>query len=142
MPTGAPNNYFNFVSLDERYTTKGVGINAKLGVIAKPAEYIRLGFAIHSRAGIVLLILMRLRCLPTWKTIRSVQRVYTEDSKQFTNGQPSNYKYEFTSPWKFLLSGSYVVREIEDVRKTKGLYHCRYRIHHLFIQPLPQFGRL
>ncbi|MGZ8552264.1 MAG: OmpP1/FadL family transporter, partial [Chitinophagaceae bacterium] len=30
------------------------------------------------------------------------------------------YKYELISPWKFMLSGSYVLREAEDVRQQKG----------------------
>lgn len=118
--SSAPSNYFNFVTLDDNFTTKGVGINAKLGIIAKPAEYLRLGFAIHT---------------PTWYSLedsyegvmsadlenyRSVPKVYTSDSKEFTNGVPSKYKYELVTPWKFLVSGSYVLREIEDVTKQKG----------------------
>jgi hypothetical protein len=116
----SPTNFFNFVTLDENFTTKGVGINAKLGIIAKPVEYIRLGLAIHT---------------PTWYSLedsyeglmsadleeyRKTPAVYTSDSKEFTNGAPAKYKYELMTPWKFLVSGSYVLREIEDVTKQKG----------------------
>ncbi|MEO5564277.1 MAG: aromatic hydrocarbon degradation protein, partial [Chitinophagaceae bacterium] len=45
---------------------------------------------------------------------------YTADSKEFSSGAPAKYKYELTTPWKFMLSGSYVLREIEDVTKQKG----------------------
>jgi hypothetical protein len=118
--TGSINNYFNFVSLDERYTTKGVGINAKLGVIAKPAEFVRLGFAIHTPSWYSLTDTYEATMSADLENYRTVQRIYTEDSRQFTNGQPSSYKYELSTPWKFLLSGSYVIRETEDVRKQKG----------------------
>ena len=42
------NNNFDFASITENLTTDGVGMNLRVGVIYKPVEYVRLGFAIHS----------------------------------------------------------------------------------------------
>jgi hypothetical protein len=118
--TGSTNNYFNFVTLDDNFTTTGAGINAKLGIIAKPVEYLRLGFAIHTPTWYSLTDSYEGVMSADLENFRSTPAVYTSDSKEFTNGAPSKYKYELVTPWKFLVSGSYVLREIEDVTKQKG----------------------
>jgi hypothetical protein len=38
----------------------------------------------------------------------------------FTNDQPGESKYSMATPWKALISASYVLRSIEDVKKQKG----------------------
>ena len=47
-PSGNPNNNFDYFELNDYLTTKGFGVNAKLGVIFKPQEAIRLGLAVHT----------------------------------------------------------------------------------------------
>ena len=41
-------NDFNFLTYDETFTLKGYGLNLRGGLIYRPKEYIRLGFAVHS----------------------------------------------------------------------------------------------
>src|SRR4029078_4064625 len=41
-------NKVDFASFRENLTTEGVGFNLKMGLIYKPTEYWRLGFAIHT----------------------------------------------------------------------------------------------
>lgn len=116
--TGDPANYFDFYDLSETFTTKGLGVNLKLGIIVKPADLIRLGFAVHS---------------PTFYSLEDTytadMQVNTENSRSTpgtvsvssnTFGETPEYKYELNSPWKFMLSGSYVLHEVEDVRQQKG----------------------
>ena len=126
--TGNNDNNFSFSELSETFTTKGLGINAKLGFIAKPADFLRLGLAIHS---------------PTWYSFEDTyfgkMDVFIENGRSDPgvtsvttttlpdeNGNiPENqpiaaYKYELVTPWKFMLSGSYVLSETEDVRQQKG----------------------
>lgn len=118
--TGNNNNNFNFYELNETNKTKGVGVNLKLGVIAKPAEFIRLGLAIHS---------------PTWYSLedsyygmmsvnldqyRDPPRTTSISSTTLNGNVNPVYKYELVSPWRFMVSGSYVLREAEDVRQQKG----------------------
>lgn len=118
--TGNIDNNFSFYELQETFQTKGVGVNLKLGIIAKPAEFVRLGLAVHS---------------PTWYSLEDSyfgkMSVNLEDyrttpgttsvTSDFLNGGASPvYKYELVTPWRFTVSGSYVLREIEDVRKQKG----------------------
>lgn len=123
--TGNIDNNFGFSELTETFTTKGAGINAKLGIIFKPVEFVRIGLAIHS---------------PTWYSFEdtysaslasNLEKYYTTNPgvtrnvsttdliNEFGEGDPV-YKYELISPWKVMVSGSYVLREIEDVRKQKG----------------------
>jgi hypothetical protein len=117
--TGDNDNNFNFAELKETFTTKGIGINAKLGVIYKPVEFIRVGLAVHT---------------PTWysfedtytgsmavnlenyRTTPGTTSVTVEDIQ----GSTPTYKYELISPWKIMVSGSYVLREVADVRQQKG----------------------
>ena len=119
--TGNIDNNFDYSELSETFTTKGVGVNVKLGIIVKPVEFVRLGLAIHS---------------PTWysfedsysgemsanlenyRTTPGTTSVRVEDPDIY--GSTPVYKYELITPWKIMLSGSYVLREIEDVRKQKG----------------------
>jgi hypothetical protein len=118
--TAATNNYFNFVSLDERFTTKGLGVNLKVGAIVKPSEFVRLGLAVHTPTWYSLEDSYEAEMAADLENYRTVPGVYTKSSKDFTDGAPSKYKYELSTPWKFMLSGSYVLREIQDVTKQKG----------------------
>jgi long-subunit fatty acid transport protein len=110
-------NKFDFASITENLTTDGVGINLKAGLIYKPTEQIRLGLAIHS---------------PTWFSLtdkynasvstntENYKGLLTQSSSIFTNGNDATFKYALLSPYRIMASASYVLREIEDVRKQKG----------------------
>jgi hypothetical protein len=117
--TGNNDNNFDFSELSETFTTKGAGINVKAGVIFKPVDFVRLGLAVHtptwysfedSYSGEMSANLENYRTTPGTTSV-SVNELY--------GGTPV-YKYELISPWKIMLSGSYVISEIEDVRKQKG----------------------
>jgi hypothetical protein len=43
-----------------------------------------------------------------------------QSSDLFTNGTDAEFKYWLVSPYRIMASASYVLREIEDVRKQKG----------------------
>ena len=45
---------------------------------------------------------------------------YSSSSTMFTNNQPGESRYSLNTPWKAIISASYVFREIENVRKQKG----------------------
>lgn len=109
-------NKFDFAKFTEELKTQGVGINIKAGIIFKPVEYIRLGLAFHS---------------PTWFSLtdryNASVTTNTEGYKgqqtqtsEFVSGAPSEFKYSLLTPYRVIASASYVLREIEDVRKQKG----------------------
>jgi hypothetical protein len=118
--TGNNDNDFDFSELSETFTTKGMGINAKLGIIVKPVELVRLGLSVHSPTWYSFEDSYQATMSVNTENYRSTAGTETVSSDLFTGNQTPTYKYELISPWKFLLSGSYVLREAEDVRNQKG----------------------
>ncbi len=111
-------NYFDYFTYTDNYKTTGAGLNIKLGAIYRPQEYIRLGLAIHSPTYMLQMTDKRNTNLEA--ATENYNGTVSKPSNDFTNGQPGESKYSMLSPWKVLLSGSYVFREVEDVRKQKG----------------------
>jgi len=117
------NNDFNFAEYREDYSSSGVGINARLGLIVKTASNVRLGLSFQSPT------LYGLREKTTGRMEADLEdylsdgmlSVATTDSiyTQFGADIPE-YRFDLVSPWKFLISGSYVINGIEDVTKQKG----------------------
>ncbi len=111
------NNKFDFASITDQLTTEGVGINLKMGFIYKPAEFIRLGLAIHTPTWYMLTD--RYNTSVTTNT-ESYQHNLTQSSYTFTNGSDAEFKYGLLTPYRIMASASYVLREIQDVRKQRG----------------------
>lgn len=121
-------NYFKQFEYTDDFTTRGTGFNAKLGIIYRPQDYIRLGLAIHT---------------PTWMFLKDTRTTYlvTElenpvaqfnvNSQTFTNGQPGEARYVQSTPFKAIISGSYVFREVKDVTRQKGFISADIEyVHH------------
>jgi hypothetical protein len=115
--TSNTTNKFDFASITENLTTDGVGINLKAGLIYKPVEYVRLGIAIHTPTFFSMTD--KYNASVTANT-ENYKGQLEQNSGMFTNGQDAEFKYWYFSPYRILVSGSYVLREIEDVRKQKG----------------------
>lgn len=113
------NNNFNYFQAKESLKTKGVGINAKLGLIFKPVENVRLGLAYYSPT------LYALTDDYTATVITDLEGyggagVKQQSSTDLTNGQPLESKYNLTTPGRLILSGSYIFSEVENVENQKG----------------------
>ncbi len=124
------NNDNDFGSFDfvEKYRTTGVGFNLKAGVIFRPVQRLRLGFAFHT---------------PTWASMRDeqsasmttnsenyIRRVYpnlnlpsvntiTSDELKGTS-LAGEYDYRLQTPYRLLGSFSYVLNEVKDAKQQKG----------------------
>jgi hypothetical protein len=118
--TGTGNNEFSYAKYDEKYSVNGVGINLKLGVILKPVEYVRLGLAIHSPTLYGLKDKYSSTLTTDIDAAPGSVKVFSAPSSTFLNGQDLSFNYDLVTPLKVMLSGSYVLREIEDVRKQRG----------------------
>ncbi|ULQ57200.1 aromatic hydrocarbon degradation protein [Flavihumibacter rivuli] len=112
-----PRNYFNSASLREEYSTKGVGVNLKLGMIFRPVDYIRIGAAIHTPSIYALRDNYFAELRTNTENYNQVSNINTDN---LPNGGAPQYEYDLTSPWKFMVSGSYVFREVADTRQQKG----------------------
>jgi hypothetical protein len=115
--TDNPNNKFDFATINENLSTKGTGVNLKLGVIYKPVEYVRLGLAIHTPTFFTLTDSYNANVITDTE---GYQGRLNQSSYLFTNDQDAEFQYWYFTPYRIMVSGSYVLREIEDVRKQKG----------------------
>lgn len=117
--SGNTHNNFNFFQVDETLQTKGVGFNAKLGIIYKPVEDVRLGLALHSPT------FYQLTDNYTTKVTTDLEGyggagIKYQSSNDLNDGQPLHSKYNVTTPWRAIISGSYVFREVANVQKQRG----------------------
>jgi hypothetical protein len=116
--SGNNNNNFGSSRFEEHFTTKGAGINAKLGIIFKPVDNMRFGLAFHTPTLYNLKDTYYSRMAT--ETENYVPGLVEVESKLFTGNEIAIYKYNHNNPFKVLVSGSYVFREIEDVTKQRG----------------------
>lgn len=110
-------NNFSSFSYNDNFTTKGAGFNAKVGIIYKPKEYIRLGLAVHTPTYMTLTDSRRATLVTN---LENPVKRFDVSSDIFTNDQRGESRYTQTSPWRAILSGSYVFREVEDVTRQRG----------------------
>lgn len=95
-------NYQNF-RLNNYLNTSGTGVNVKLGVILRPTNSLRLGFAAHT---------------PTWY---SMTDSYGADMQSFNvkelnnanssriNTPADSWDYKLRTPWKFQVGAAYIL---------------------------------
>ena len=115
--TDNPSNKFDFASLTESLTTNGIGVNLRMGLIYKPVEYVRLGLAVHSPTYYALTD--KYDASITTNT-ESYHGQLTQRPSDIPVASPATFKYTLLTPYRIIASGSYVLREIQDVRKQKG----------------------
>ncbi len=111
-------NNFNYGSYREKYSTAGAGFNVKLGAIYKPAEFWRLGLALHSPTFMALTDVYEYEVETDAEFAN--EEVWTDYSRDYNRGEASQFKYTLTTPYKVIGSISYVLREIQDVTKQRG----------------------
>lgn len=118
--TGDANSNFASSSLTETYTTKGIGLNLKLGAIYRAAENLRIGAAIHTPT-----IYGMTDTYYATMTTNTENYVHTNNSTitadlSTLGYQTPTYKYDLTTPWRFMVSGAYVLNSVQDVKQQKG----------------------
>jgi hypothetical protein len=115
--TNNTNNDFNYFQYNEHFKSFGIGVNARVGFIYKPKEYIRLGLALHTPSFM------------TFKDqIRSSMETDTEgyagkqieNSNNLNSGNAGERRYHLLTPWKAIASASYVFREVNDTRRQRA----------------------
>ncbi len=116
--TENPNNKFNYGIFSDKLHTSGVGFNFKAGLIYKPAEFWRLGLSVHTPT--LFSLTDKYEAAVTLNDDVPDADSWVDNSKSYTNNQPSEFKYLLITPYRVIGSVSYVLREIEDVTKQKG----------------------
>ena len=93
--------YFDKLQFDQNLTTTGVGINAKIGIIARPTKTIRLGVAVHTPTKYQM----------TDSYNNKLYYAFT-DSLRYSNSAASpegEFKYKLATPWRFIGSAGLIV---------------------------------
>ena len=111
------NNHFKDFTYHDYFKTTGVGINGILGVIYRPKEYIRLGLSVHTPTYYVM---NDSRNSDLAVNLENPVYAASVSSATFTSGVDGQAKYTQLSPWKAIISGSYVFREVANVKRQKG----------------------
>ncbi len=121
-------NYFNKAEFTDDFKTKGTGFNGKLGVIYRPQDYIRLGLAIHTPTW---LFLRDTRTTTLSTEVENPLDTFSRSSLSYTNNQPGEAKYIQSTPFKAIISASYVFREVKDVTRQRGFISADIEyVHH------------
>jgi hypothetical protein len=113
--TESTSNNFNYGLFKDDLRTSGIGLNLKAGLIYKPAEFWRLGLAVHSPT-----LYSLTENYSAQITTDNDQDTWTDESISYMDNQSSEFKYMLVTPYKVIGSVSYVLREIEDVTKQRG----------------------
>jgi len=132
--SGDTSNGFKSFTYNDNFTTYGTGVNFKLGVIYRPRPYVRFGLAIHTPN---FMTLKDTRTTTLTTALENPIETFSVSSATFTNDKPGESKYAFNMPWKAIISGSYVFREIENVKKQRAfisadLEYVRHRASRFF----------
>ncbi len=123
--TDANNNIndFNYATYEEYYKASGVGLNAKLGIIVKASDQFRAGFALHTPTiyGLSETTTGRMEAdLENYLDDGQISVATTNDIYTSNGVDIPSYRYDLVSPWKFMLSGSYMINAVADVTRQKG----------------------
>ncbi|WEK33439.1 MAG: aromatic hydrocarbon degradation protein [Candidatus Pseudobacter hemicellulosilyticus] len=117
---GAGNNEFNYSSYTENYTSKGFGLNLKLGVIFKPVSSLRIGLGLHTPTIYSLKDKLTSTMTTDIDTATGNIKVFSVNSSVFYGNSDPSFKYDLSSPWRFLVSGAWVFGGVQDVSKQQG----------------------
>jgi hypothetical protein len=114
-------NGFSFFEYKENYTTTGIGFNAKLGVIMRPIERLRLGLAFHTPTFASMTDKIRSSIVANTENYTTYPQPMSKSSEELKNDPNVGvYEYQVRTPLKFIVSGSWVLNEVKDVTKQKG----------------------
>ncbi|MFT3981741.1 MAG: hypothetical protein QM687_14830 [Ferruginibacter sp.] len=118
--SSSTSNGFRSFTYEDDFTTRGVGANLKVGVIYRPQDYLRFGLAIHTPSFMFVRDERNSSLVTNLETPSGQPESFSVSSRQFTNGQDGIAKYMQNTAWRAILSGSYVFREVENVKNQKG----------------------
>jgi hypothetical protein len=115
--TASTTNEFKSFEYRETFISHGIGIGAKLGVIYKPQESWRLGFAFHTPQFMGYTDKISSSITANTETYAGIK---TASSNDLNSGKMGQRKYDMITPWRAIASASYVFREISDTRQQRA----------------------
>ncbi|MGZ3840358.1 MAG: OmpP1/FadL family transporter [Flavisolibacter sp.] len=116
--TSNPSNRFDYGVFSDKLHTYGAGLNFRAGLIYKPAEFWRLGLAVQTPTLFSLTDTYEANVVLNDDV--ASDSAWHDNSKNYNNGQASEFKYLLVTPYRVTGSISYVIREIQDITKQRG----------------------
>ncbi len=115
--TNNTNNHFGYTTFKEQFSSRGIGLGGKLGVIYKPQEFWRVGIAFHTPQFIGFKDEVRSSMITNTENLNGI---LSESSDNLNSGNPGKRSYNLITPWRAIVSASYVFREISDTRRQRA----------------------
>jgi long-subunit fatty acid transport protein len=115
--TSNPNNNFSSFEYKETFSSRGLGVGLKLGMIYKPTDYWRIGFAFHTPQ--IMGYKDEISSAMTTNT-ETYAKTISESSSNLNSGNPGKSEYNLITPYRAIISASYVFREVKDTRRQKA----------------------
>jgi long-subunit fatty acid transport protein len=117
--TGTDLNNFD---VTESLRSEGTGINLKIGAIYKPFKPLNVGATFHSPSWISFTDTYRTDMTTSTKTLG----VRSSSSAETNDGFDDESKYTLRTPWKGVLSATYLFAPSADTRKPTGFISFDY----------------
>lgn len=117
--SGDPHNNFDYFEANEVLETKGVGINAKLGLIYKPNTQVQLGLAFTTPTFFQLTDLYNMTIITDLEGYEG-KGVLQQSSAYLNNDAYLKSTYNLVTPLRALLSGTYFFSTGEILAEQKG----------------------
>lgn len=115
--TANVNNQFANFTYQEKFRSFGIGIGAKLGVIFKPTDSWRLGFAFHTPQFMSFTDNIRSSLIANTEGYAHTKM---ESSDNLNDGVEGERKYNLTTPYRAIASASYVFKETANTKQQRG----------------------
>ena len=117
--SGDNNNDFSYFEYKGFTKTSGFGLNAKIGIIGKPIDRLRLGLAFHTPTIGGMTDTYSASITAQTENYTVLPQPQTKTSGELSGGD-IQYEYNLTTPLRVIGSASFVINEVKDVKKQKG----------------------
>ncbi|MFT4022361.1 MAG: hypothetical protein QM664_01105 [Flavihumibacter sp.] len=88
-----------------------------MGIIYKPTNAVRMGLGLHTPT---LYGLRETYDATMYTDLEGFNAPTSVNVKTFTDGSTPQYRYDLVSPWRFMVSGSYMINPVADTRQQRG----------------------
>jgi hypothetical protein len=105
--SGNSNNNFDSYTYTEYYSAKGVGVNARLGVIFRPNLTWRFGLAVHTPTFYSITDTYSADMTANTEAYHGIASIRSDTLDQEANSS-NQLKYDLQTPWHIVASGSYI----------------------------------
>lgn len=110
-------NQFGSFEYRETFSSRAYGIGLKLGIIYKPTEFWRIGFAFHTPQVLGYRDEIRSSMITNTESYAGIKK---ESSDNLNSGNSGKSEYNLVTPWRAIASASFVFREVKDTRQQRG----------------------